>query len=126
MKKYFVIGLLLSHVCFFAQVKNVLFQPITNTPTLNINFNKNKQPFSFNQLQLYTTHDFSVFNRTTMLNDNFSVYKGQYEYSNSVLIPQNMFFNSKIDSFNPNGVSDFGNALLSGVLSLTMSLFNTK
>ena len=43
----------------------------------------------------------------TKMNDNFSVYKGKYEYKNSILIPENMIYNSKIDSFNPNGINDF-------------------
>jgi hypothetical protein len=126
MKKYLIILLLITNVNLFSQIKNDTI-PFTKTlTTINIDFNKNKQRFIFNQLDFYTNNDFSVFNRATMLNDNFSVYKGHYEYKNSVLIPENMFFNSKIDSFNPNGVSDFGSALLTGALNLTLSLFNIK
>lgn len=126
MKKYLIILLLITNVNLFSQIKNDTI-PFTKTlTTINIDFNKNKQRFIFNQLDFYTNNDFSVFNRATMLNDNFSVYKGHYEYRNSILIPENMFFNSKIDSFNPNGVSDFGSALLTGALNLTLSLFNIK
>lgn len=61
-----------------------------------------------------------------MLNDNFSVYNEQFEYKNSVLIPQNLLFNSKIDSFNPNGASEFGSALLIGFLNLAEQLFRSE
>lgn len=126
MKKYFIILLLLSNVCLFAQMKTDTIQPILQPIKINVNLNANKHFFTFNQLNFYTKNDFSVFNRTTMMNDNFSVYKGHYEYKNSVLIPENMFFNSKTDSFNPNGASDFNNALLIGVLNFAQSLFNAK
>jgi hypothetical protein len=126
MKKYFVIALLLSNVYLFSQIKTVVIQPIQQPIMLNVNLNTNKQFFTFNQLQFYTSNDFSIFNRTTMLNDNFSVYNGQFEYKNSVLIPQNLLFNSKIDSFNPNGSSEFGSALLIGFLNLAEQLFRSE
>jgi hypothetical protein len=126
MKKYFVIALLLSNVYLFSQIKTVVIQPIQQPIMLNVNLNTNKQFFTFNQLQFYTNNDFSTFNRTTMLNDNFSVYNGQFEYKNSVLIPQNLLFNSKIDSFNPNGASEFGSALLIGFLNLAEQLFRSE
>jgi len=126
MKKYFVIALLLSNVYLFAQIKTVVIQPIQQPILLNVNLNTNKQFFTFNQLQFYTNNDFSIFNRTTMLNDNFSVYNGQFEYKNSVLIPQNLLFNSKIDSFNPNGATEFGSALLIGFLNLAEQLFRSE
>ena len=126
MKKYFIILLLLSNVCLFAQMKTDTIQPILQPIKIDVNLNTNKHFFTFNQLNFYTKNDFSVFNRTTMMNDNFSVYKGQFEYKNSIFIPENTIYNSKIDSFNPNGVSDFGSALLTGVLNLTLSLFTIK
>jgi len=126
MKKYFVIALLLSNVYLFAQIKTVVIQPIQQPIMLNVNLNTNKKFFTFNQLQFYTNNDFSIFNQTTMLNDNFSVYNGQFEYRNSVLIPQNSLFNSKIDSFNPNGASEFGSALLIGFLNLAEQLFRPE
>ena len=126
MKKYFIILLLLSNVCLFAQMKTDTIQPILQPIKIDVNLNTNKQFFTFNQLNFYTKNDFSVFNRTTMMNDNFSVYKGQFEYKNSIFIPENLLFNSKTDSFNPNGASDFNNALLIGVLNFAQSLFNAK
>ena len=126
MKKYFIILLLLSNVCLFAQMKTDTIQPILQPIKIDVNLNTNKHFFTFNQLNFYTKYDFSVFNRTTMMNDNFSVYKGQFEYKNSIFIPENLLFNSKTDSFNPNGASDFNNALLIGVLNFAQSLFNAK
>ena len=126
MKKYFVFALLLSNVYLFAQMKTDTIQPISQPIKININLNTKITFFGFNQLNFYTNNDFSVYNRTTMLNDNFSVYKNQFEYKNSIFIPENLLFNSKTDSFNPNGASDFNNALLIGVLNFAQSLFNAK
>ena len=126
MKKYFIILLLLSNVCLFAQMKTDTIQPILQPIKIDMNLNTNKHFFTFNQLNFYTKNDFSVFNRTTMMNDNFSVYKGHYEFKNSVFIPENMVFNSKIDSFNPSGTDEFGSALLMGVLNLAEQLFQSK
>lgn len=126
MKKYFIILLLLSNVCLFSQIKTDTIQPILQPIKMDVNLNTNRYFISFNQLQFYTKYDFSIFNRTTMLNDNFSVYKGQFEYKNSFLIPENMLFNSKIDSFNPNGASEFDSAVLMGFLNLAAQLFRSK
>lgn len=125
MKKYFILTFLISNMCLFAQTKTDSIQPILEPININVNLNSPNYIFGFNQLNFYTKNDFSVYNSMTKMNDNFSVYKGQYEYKNSILIPENMIFNSKIDSFNPNGVNDFGSALLTGVLNLTLSLFKT-
>ena len=126
MKKYFVIIVLLSNVCSFAQIKTDSIQPILQPIKMNSNLNTTYSFLSFNQLNFYTKNDFSIYNRATMMNDNFSVYKGQFEYKNSIFIPENLLFNSKTDSFNPNGASDFNNALLIGVLNFAQSLFNAK
>lgn len=125
MKKYFILTFLISNMCLFAQTKTDSIQPILEPININVNLNSPKYIFGFNQLNFYTKNDFSVYNSMTKMNDNFSVYKGKYEYKNSILIPENMIYNSKIDSFNPNGINDFGSALLTGVLNLTLSLFKT-
>ncbi len=126
MKKFFMILSLLSTFCLFSQTKVDTIQPILEPININANLNTRNYVFGFNQLNFYTKSDFSIYNRATMMNDNFSVYKGQYEYKNSIFIPENMIYNSKIDSFNPNGVNDFGSALLTGILNLTFDLFSTK
>ncbi len=75
--------------------------------------------FRFNKLPTIDgINTFSAFNRTTGLNDTFIITNGSFEYSTSTLVIENTFFNPKIDSFNPNGATDFGNAIVSGLLSL--------
>ena len=126
MKKYFMFLWILSTVCLSAQIKVDTIQPILQPIKINLNLSTTKHFLTFNQLSLYTNNDFSIYNRTTMMNDNYSIYNGQYEYKNSILIPQNMVFNSKIDSFNPNGTDEFGSALLMGFLSLAEQLFRSE
>ena len=68
----------------------------------------------------------SVKRLATQLNDNFSYYNGKLEYKNSMIIPENLIYNNKMDSFNPNGVCDFKSAVLTGILNLTLSLFQSE
>jgi hypothetical protein len=126
MKKYFVIALLSSNVYLFAQMKTIITQTSQQSINLNVHFNKNKSTFVLNQLQFRTDYDFSIFNRTTQLNDNFSYYNGKLEYKSSMIIPENLIYNNKMDSFNPNGVCDFKGAILTGILNLTLSLFQSE
>jgi hypothetical protein len=126
MKIYLVIILLFSNIYLFAQMKTVIAQTFQQPINLNVNFNKNKPSFVLNQLQFRTDYDFSIYNRTTQLNDNFSYYNGKLEYKNSMIIPENLIYNNKMDSFNPNGVCDFKSAVLTGILNLTLSLFQSE
>jgi len=126
MKKHLVIILLFSNIYLFAQMKTVIAQTFQQPINLNVNFNKNKPSFVLNQLQFRTDYDFSIYNRTTQLNDNFSYYNGKLEYKNSMIIPENLIYNNKMDSFNPNGVCDFKSAVLTGILNLTLSLFQSE
>ena len=126
MKKYLVITLLFSNVYLFAQMKTIITQTSQQPINLNVHFNKNKPTFVLNHLQFRTDYDFSIYNRTTQLNDNFSYYNGKLEYKNSMIIPENLIYNNKMDSFNPNGVCDFKSAVLTGILNLTLSLFQSE
>ena len=78
--------------------------------------------FRFNRLpQIDGVHSFSLYNRTTGLNDIFINSKNNFHYSTSYLQVDNITpspWNTRVDSFNPNGTNDFGNALLSGALNL--------
>lgn len=118
--------MLFSNIYLFAQMKTVIAQTFQQPINLNVNFNKNKPSFVLNQLQFRTDYDFSIYNRTTQLNDNFSYYNGKLEYKNSMIIPENLIYNNKMDSFNPNGVCDFKSAVLTGILNLTLSLFQSE
>ena len=80
----------------------------------------------FNRLpDIDNIHAFSFFNRTTGLNDIYIKSEADsFVYSTSTLVTENQVFNpfnARVDSFNPNGSKDLGNAVVSGVLSL---LFN--
>lgn len=75
--------------------------------------------FRFNKLpNIDGVTSFSRFNRVTGLNDTYIRYQEKYEYTSSSLLLENQFRISKIDSFNPNGATDFGNAIVNGVLNL--------
>ena len=83
---------------------------------LDVNFN-----FRFNKLPTIDgVNTFSIFNRTTGLNDTYVITKNSFEYSASSLLLENKIpgVNTKVDSFNPNGANDFGGAIVSGLLNL--------
>ena len=61
MKKYFVIIVLLSNVCSFAQIKTDSIQPILQPIKMNSNLNTTYSFLSFNQLNFYTKNDFSIY-----------------------------------------------------------------
>ncbi len=63
---------------------------------------------------------FSVFNKTTGLNDVFIVTGGNQIYSTSSLLVDNVRPRQfqRVDSFNPNATGDIGSAILNGVLEL--------
>jgi hypothetical protein len=126
MKKLFIVALLISNVYLFAQSSQITLQPRHYTPTTLKNIKLNTPAFAFSQMKFYVKNDFSVYNRTTMFNDNFSVYNGKMEYKNSIIIPQNLISNAKMDSFNPNASDSFEGALLMGTINLLADLFNTK
>ena len=128
MKTYLIILSLLSSFCLFSQIKTDSIQYHLQPVKPNFNWNKKTDFFNFNQLDLYTKTDFSVYNRATLMNDNYSFYNGKFEYKNSILIPENMFFNPKLDSFNPNGngTIEFGTSLIIGILNLAEGLFQSK
>lgn len=122
MKKLFISALLISSTYLFAQNNQVLLQ----SKQLNSSIILKNTKLNFSQLQSHSKYDFSIFNKTSMLNDNFSVYKDKIEYKNSIIIPNNQIFNVKMDSFNPNASDSIETAVLSGTLNLLAGLFNQK
>ncbi len=76
--------------------------------------------FRFNKLpNIDGVNSFSRFNQVTGLNDAYIRYQETYEYTSSSILLENQFRGtSKIDSFNPNGASTIGNAVLTGVFNL--------
>lgn len=60
----------------------------------------------------------SIYNPTTQLNDQYLKVSEVYYLSNNKAFPYYNFNGVKMDSFNPNGVSDFGSAIATGLLNL--------
>ena len=127
MKKYFAYFLFFTNVFMFAQFTTTNQLSFQQLPDFNVDFSSvKKKPFVLNQLQFRTDYDFSIYNRVTQLNDNFTLYNGKYEYKNSIIIPENLIYNNKMDSFNPNGVCDFKGAIFNGILNLAINLFQSE
>jgi hypothetical protein len=81
------------------------------------------KPFSFavtlqNKSAYFDYYTLSVYNTATQLNDQYTRESDQYYLSNTSAFPYYNFNGIKTDSFNPNGVSDFGSAIATGLLNL--------
>jgi hypothetical protein len=81
------------------------------------------KPFSFTMLlqdkgAYLDYYTLSVYNPATQLNDQYTRVSNQYYLSHTTAFPYYNFNGMKMDSFNPNGVSDFGSAIASGLLNL--------
>jgi hypothetical protein len=74
-------------------------------------------------MQFNPQNEFSIYNRTTRLNDLYGARKATFYYRQSLIIRKNNVNSPKIDSFNPNGASDFGSAVLAGLINTFMSQF---
>lgn len=81
-----------------------------------------KPKISFNAISFYSKYDLSVYNRATGFNDNYMLYNGKAEYVNSQYVDHNGIFNNKLDSFNPNGATEMGGALLTGACNMLLDL----
>ena len=127
MKKSIVLGLLLFPIFIFGQNNVQVFAPkVYFTPSVATNtplFNFKNYTFQLSSMQFNPQKEFSVYNKTTHLNDFYEVKKDTLYYRKSVLIPENNMYSPKIDSFNPNGASDFGSAVLAGVINTFISKF---
>lgn len=94
----------------------------------NSQFSANKPSFSLKDISFnlnlsdkksYADKYFlTVYNPTTQMNDHYVNVSNQYYLSNYKSFPIYNFDGTKIDSFNPNGVSDLGSAIASGILNL--------
>lgn len=85
-----------------------------------------KPKISFNALEFYSKYDLSLYNRATGFNDNYMLYNGKAEYINSQYVDFNGIFNNKLDSFNPNGATEMGGALITGVCNMLLDLIEKK
>jgi hypothetical protein len=65
----------------------------------------------------------TVYNPMTQMNDNYVKVSDRYYLSNYKSFPIYNFNGIKTDSLNPNGVTDFGSAIASGILNLFFEKF---
>jgi hypothetical protein len=94
----------------------------------NGQFSSNKPTFSlkdiFFNLNLSDKKSYAdkylltVYNPMTQMNDHYVNVSNQYYLSNTKSFPIYNFDGTKVDSFNPNGVSDLGSGIVSGILNL--------
>jgi hypothetical protein len=121
MKKSIILGLLLLPIFIFGQSKVQVFSSqVFQTPSVVSNppfFNLKNYTFQLRSVKFAPEPDFTVYNRTTQLNDLYNVKKDTFYYQKSVFIPENHLFGTKTDSFNPGGAPDLGSALVLGLLN---------
>jgi hypothetical protein len=127
MKKSIVLGLLIFPIFIFGQTNVQVFAPkvyftssvVSNRPL----FDLKNYTFQLTSMRFNPKNEFSIYNKTTQLNDFYGVKKDTFYYRKSVFIPENNIYSPKIDSFNPNGASDFGSAVLAGVINTIVGKF---
>lgn len=114
MKKVFCVFLFLVGFILTAQNSNVKYNfsagnsnSSFKSTLQNINIFQNKTFLNPNYLYIY--------NQNTTFNDNYFILGNQYYLSNTKTL--NYFNGQKVDSFNPNGSSDFKSALGIGALN---------
>ena len=73
---------------------------------------------TYKAFTLNNVSTFSIYNEVTGFNDTFNSTKSSYYYSTHSYIHANTYRGVKVDSFNPHGAHDLGNAVVSGVFSL--------
>ncbi len=123
MKKIFCLAFLLLSFIGFSQNPVSFVLGKTNNPFSSgaPTFSLKDISFSLNLSDKKSYADkyfLSIYNPTTQMNDHYVNVSNQYYLSNYKSFPIYNFDGTKIDSFNPNGVSDFGSAIASGILNL--------
>lgn len=120
-------GLLLFPSYIFSQNNLQIFAPKAYlNPTFVSNrpfFDLKNYTFQLSSALSNTQDEFSIYNKTTKLNDFYEVKKDSFYYRKSVFIPENNIYMPNIDSFNPNGASDFGSAVLAGLINTIVGKF---
>mgnify|MGYP003605675059 CR=1 FL=1 len=121
MKKSIVFGLLLFPLFIVAQNSLNLYSatPKLNTTTAinSTSFQIKGQKFLLSPLKFVPETEFTVFNKSSQLNDFYYVQKDTFYYQKSIFIPENHLFQPKIDSFSPSGATDLGSALIFGAIN---------
>lgn len=125
MKKIFCVSFLLFCFIGFSQ------QPVSLVlGKTNHSFSPNSPSFSLNDVSFslnLSDHKnyadkywLAVYNPMTQMNDRYVNVGERYYLSNTKSFPIYNFDGTKIDSFNPNGASDLGSGIVSGLLNLFM------
>ena len=123
MKKIFCFSFLLLSFIGFTQ-NPVSFVMGKTNPSFSTNpptFNLKDISFGLNlsESKNYTDKYWLIlYNPMTQMNDHYVNVGEQYCLSNTKSFPIYNFDGTKIDSFNPNGASDLGSGIVSGLLNL--------
>ena len=127
MKKSIIFGILLFSLFIFGQNSLNL---LSAKPTLHTTNALNSTPFQIkgqkflvSPLKFIPEAEFTIYNKTSQLNDIYYIKKDTFYYQKSVFIHENQLFQPKVDSFSPSGATDFGSALILGVIHTIFSKF---
>ena len=127
MKKSIVFGLLLFPIFIFGQNSLSLYSgnaKLNTTTVINsTTFQLKGQKFLLSPLKFVPEDSFTVYNKTSQLNDFYSIKKDTFQYQKSVFIPENHIFQPKVDSFSPSGATDLGSALIFGAINTIFGKF---
>ncbi|GER59720.1 hypothetical protein ULMA_18280 [Patiriisocius marinus] len=116
MKVFLLFSYLLLPITAFAQSNNSIV--VKNNPFYQLPALQTQNIASFKTFTLKNIQTFSIYNEVTGFNDTFNSTKSSYYYSAPTYIHANTYRGVKVDSFNPHGAHDLGNAVVSGVFSL--------
>lgn len=116
MKTIFTSFFIFLSFASFAQSNNS--NVIKNNPFYQLPALQTQNAASFKIFTLKNIQTFSIYNEVTGFNDTFNSTKSSYYYSTPTYIHANTYRGVKVDSFNPHGAHDLGNAVVSGVFSL--------
>lgn len=127
MKISIVLGLLLFPIFIFGQNSLSLYsaKPKFYDPAaaISTSFQLKGQKFLLSPLKFVPEDYFTIYNKTSQLNDFYSIKKDTFYYQKSVFIPENHMFQPILDSFSPSGATDLGSALVLGVLNTIFGKF---
>lgn len=70
----------------------------------------------------FSERPFSIYNPTTMVNDNYTTGSGKYQYKNSGFLFNNNLY-GRTDSLNPNGATNIQSVLVMGTINSLLRKF---
>lgn len=128
MKQLFYLSLLFFSAVGFAQQPMSLVLGKTNGSfsTNALSFSPRDVSFSLNLSDSKSYADkywLTVYNPMTQINDQYVNVGSQYYLCNTKSFTTFNFDGTRIDSFNPNGSSDLGSGIVSGLINLLFEKF---